>query len=239
MSAEEQLAGALTALWPSVTDPRMRELLPRDAASLRDFYPRLRRYVETAPRALHGTIDSAAIVRGDVIAMGRDSVIEAGAVIHESCRLILGARSVVRAGALLRDEVVAGDDCLIGAHCDLARAVLVGPGTALGHAIVLNDSIAGAHALLSAFIGAANTHLTPGKEISIRTAEGRVPTGRTYLGALIGDGVRIGANVTLSPGTLIMPGLRIPPSATLLGLVDEAEGTRLMREFFRRAGGGS
>lgn len=236
MSGERQIEAALHALWPSVTDPALAGLLPRDVSSLRDFYPRLRQYVDAAPRALQGTIDPAAIVRGDVVAMGPGSVIEAGAVIHESCRLILGARSVVRAGALLRDEIVAGDDCLIGAHCDLARSVLLGPGTALGHAVVLNDSIAGAGALLSAFIAVANTHLTAGKEISIRTAAGPVATGRNYLGALIGDNVRIGTNVSVSPGTIVMPGLHIPPSAVLLGIVDDARRQHLMREFFRRAG---
>jgi NDP-sugar pyrophosphorylase family protein len=225
---------ALPALWPSVTDDALRELLPRDLASLRDFYPRLQQYVGSAPRALEGTIDPAAIVRGDVVSMGVGSVIEAGAIVHESCRLILGPGSRVRAGTLLRDEVVAGADCLIGSHCDVARSVLLGPGTALGHSIVFNDSIAGARVLLSAFIGAANTHLTPGKEIAIRTRGGRVPTGRTYLGALLGDGVRIGSTATLSPGTIVLPELTIPSAAVLVGIIDAARREELMRDFFQR-----
>lgn len=235
-AAAAEVASALRALWPSAGDSALRELLPRDLDALRDFYPRLKQYVDAAPRALQGTIDPAAIVRGDVVSMGPGSVIEAGAVVHESCRLILGARTVVRAGALLRDEIVAGDDCLIGAHCDLARSVLLGPGTALGHAIVFNDSIAGARALLSAYIGVGNTHLTPGKEISIRTRAGRVGTGRKYLGALLGDGVRVGANASISPGTIVMPELTIPPGAMLLGLVDAARREALLRDFFVRAG---
>lgn len=237
MSAEAEVESALRALWPSVTDGALRELLPRDLASLRDFYPRLQQYVDAAPRVMQGAIDPAAIVRGEVVSMGPGSIIEAGAILHESCRLILGARSVVRAGALLRDEVVAGDDCLIGAHCDLARSVLLGPSTALGHSIVFNDSIAGARVLLSAFIGAANTHLISGKEISIRTRAGRLSTGRTYFGALLGDGVRIGSNATISPGTIVMPELTIPSAAVLLGIIDAARREELMRDFFARWGG--
>jgi NDP-sugar pyrophosphorylase family protein len=226
---------ALRELWPSVSDGALRELLPRDLQSLRDFYPRLQQYVADAPRRLEGTIDSDAIVRGDVIAMGPGSTIEAGAIVDESCRLILGANSRVRAGSLLRDEVVAGADCLIGAHCDVARCVLL-DGAALGHSIVFNDSIAGGRALLSAFIGAANTHLTPGKEISIRTASGSVPTGRTYLGALLGDGVRIGSNTALSPGTIVLPGLTIPSGAVLIGIIDAVRREQLMHDFFERWG---
>jgi NDP-sugar pyrophosphorylase family protein len=229
-----ELDSTLRQLWPSVTDASLRELLPRDVDSLRDFYPRLQQYVSNAPRALEGTIDPAALVRGDVISMGPGSVIEAGAIVHESCRLILGPNSRVRAGSLLRDEVVVGADCLIGSHCDVARSVLLGPGTALGHSIVFNDSIAGARVLLSAFIGAANTHLTPGKEISIRTRSGRVATGRTYLGALLGDGVRIGSTATLSPGTIVLPELMIPSAAVLVGIIDAARSEQLMRDFFQR-----
>jgi NDP-sugar pyrophosphorylase family protein len=230
-----EVESALRALWPSVTDAPLRELLPRDSGSLRDFYPRLQQFAGAAPRALEGTIDPAAIVRGDVISMGPGSVIEAGAIVHESCRLILGPNSRVRAGSLLRDEVIAGANCLIGSHCDVARSVLL-DGAALGHSIVFNDSIAGARSLLSAFIGAANTHLTPGKEISIRTATGRVPTGRIYLGALLGDGVRIGSTAVLSPGTIVLPELTIPSGAVLIGIIDAARREQLMHDFFARWG---
>jgi NDP-sugar pyrophosphorylase family protein len=226
---------ALRQLWPSVTEGPLRELLPHDLASLRDFYPRLQRFVGDAPRVMEGTIDPAAIVRGEIISMGRGSVIEAGAIVQESCRLILGANSRVRAGTLLRDEVVVGADCLIGSHCDVARTVLL-DGAALGHSIVFNDSIAGARSLLSAFIGAANTHLTPGKEISIRTATGSVLTGRTYFGALLGDGVRIGSTAVLSPGTIVLPELTIPSGAVLIGIIDAVRRGQLMHDFFERWG---
>jgi NDP-sugar pyrophosphorylase family protein len=230
-----EVEAALRQLWPSVTDASLRALLPHDPDSLRDFYPRLQDYVARVPRQSEGTIDPAAIVRGDVISMGPGSVIEAGAIVHESCRLILGPNSRVRAGSLLRDEVVTGADCLIGSHCDVARSVLL-DGAALGHSIVFNDSIAGARSLLSAFIGAANTHLTPGKEISIRTSTGSVPTGRRFLGTLLGDGVRIGSTAVLSPGTIVLPELTIPSGAVLIGIIDAARREQLMHDFFERWG---
>jgi NDP-sugar pyrophosphorylase family protein len=230
-----EVESALRQLWPSVTDAALRALLPHDLESLHDFYPRFQQFVADAPRALEGTIDPAAIVRGDVLAMGPGSVLEAGAIVHESCRLILGPNSRVRAGTLLRDEVVAGADCLIGSHCDVARSVLL-DGAALGHSIVFNDSIAGARSLLSAFIGAANTHLTPGKEISVRTRTGNIPTGRKYFGTLLGDGVRIGSTAVLSPGTIVLPELTIPSGAVLIGIIDAVRREQLMHDFFERWG---
>jgi NDP-sugar pyrophosphorylase family protein len=236
MTPADEFHRATGVLWMSVTDSALRELLPRDAASLSDFYPRLQRYVSLHVRASAGSIDAEAIVRGEIVYSGEGSRIEAGAIIHESCRLILGPRSVVRAGSLLRDEVVVGADCLVGANCEVSRSVLLGPDSALGHSIVFNDSIAGAGTLLSAFIGTANTHLTKGREISIRTSVGRLATARTYLGALLGDAVRIGPNSTISPGTIVMPGLRIPPGSALLGIVDAARQQSLMTDYCLRAG---
>lgn len=234
MNAADEVEIALRQLWPSVPDGPLRDLLPRDLDALRGFYPRLQRYVSHAPRSLEGTIDPAAIVRGDIISMGAGSIIEAGVIVEESCRLILGPGSRIRGGTLLRDEVVVGPDCLIGSHCDIARSVLLGPETALGHSIVFNDSIAGARTLLSAFIGAANTHLTPGKEIAIRTRAGQVATGRTYFGALLGDSVRVGSGAILSPGTIVLPELTIPSAAVLVGIIDAARRERLMSDFFQR-----
>jgi UDP-3-O-[3-hydroxymyristoyl] glucosamine N-acyltransferase len=236
VSAESEIDAALCALWPSVRDPALRALLPRDAAAIGDFYPRLQRFVADAPRAIHGTIDRDAIVRGDVIALGEGSIIEAGAVIHESCRLIAGRNTVVRAGSFLRGEVVVGDECLIGSHCDVTRSVLLGPATELGHAIVFNDSIAGAGTMLSAFVGTANTHLVKGKTIAIRTRDGRFETGRQWLGALIGEHVRIGPNATLSPGTIVREQLALPPASVLVGIIDAERREQLMRDFFERAG---
>lgn len=155
-------------------------------------------------------------------------------MIHESCRLILGARSRIRAGALLRDEVVIGDDCLIGAHCELARSVVLGPHTDFGHHIVFGDSIAGAGVLLSGLTGVANTHIHHDEEIGIRTRSGKVMTGRKYLGALIGDGARLGTNTAICPGTVIAPNLELPPGAVLLGVVDAERRDALMRDFFTR-----
>ncbi|MDF1497555.1 MAG: hypothetical protein P1P90_05890 [Patescibacteria group bacterium] len=44
---------------------------------------------------------------------------------------------------------------------------------------------------------------------------GPVLTGRKKLGCIIGDGCFVGANVTMHPGTLLMPGCRVPGGTVL------------------------
>jgi NDP-sugar pyrophosphorylase family protein len=225
----------LRSLWDlPAEDPRHR-LLPLDPASLEEYFPRLREFVDAAPAQMKGTIDPAAVVRGEIVSMGEDSVIEAGAVIHQSCRLVLGARSVVRACAVLRDEVVVGDDCLIGAHCEVVRSVILGPRSYLGHFVYMGDSICGRDVMVAGNVMMANTLVKKGP-IVLRCGDARLVSTRNYMGALIGDGVHFGASSTLSPGCIVVPELALPPHVALYGTIDRVRRRSLMQEFARAWG---
>lgn len=233
----ELIFETLRSLWNiSAEDPRWR-LLPFDQVSLAEFQPRLREFVAAAPRAMKGSIDSAAIVRGEIVSMGEGSVIEAGAVIHHSCRLVLGPRSVVRAGAVLRDEVVVGADCLVGVHCEVVRSVVLGPRSYLGHFVYMGDSIAGRDVNVAGNVMMANTLAEKGKSVELRYGGARVDSRRASVGAFIGDGVSFGASNTLSPGCVVLPGLALPPHVALYGTIDGARRRALMLEFARAWGG--
>jgi NDP-sugar pyrophosphorylase family protein len=231
----ESVFKVLRSLWDLPPhDPRHR-LLPLDRASLEEFLHRLREFVSSAPLQMKGTIDPGALVRGKIVSMGEGSVIEAGAVIHHSCRLILGARSVVRACAVLRDEVVVGDDCLIGAHCEVVRSVLLGPRSYLGHFAYMGDSIGGRDVMVAGNVMMANTLVNKGP-IALRYRGARLNSTRTSLGALIGDGVHFGASSTLSPGCIVLPRLALPPHVALYGTIDHSRRRALMQAFARAWG---
>jgi NDP-sugar pyrophosphorylase family protein len=229
----EGLFALVRSLWTLDADHPLAALLPHDPDSLRTFYPRLREHVTHAPRARHGTIDPAAIVQGEIVSMGEGSVIEAGAIVHSSCRLILGARSIVRAGAVLRDEVIVGDDCLIGVHCEVVRSVIIGPRTQLGHFIYLADSVLGGNVMVAGNVWVANTTIKGGETVPLVYRDRKIDSGRTHLGMLAGDGVRIAASTTVCPGCLVLPNLTLPPSITLYGTIDSAKRHALMKHFIR------
>jgi NDP-sugar pyrophosphorylase family protein len=223
----------IRTLWRVAPDDPIASLLPRDRESLQTFYERLRTFVTDAPRVRDGRIDPRACIDGDVISLGSGSVIEAGAVVHSSCRLMLGARSTVRAGAVLRDEVVVGSDCLIGVHCEVVRSVLLGPLTYLGHFNYVADSIIGGDVVVAGNVMVANTTLTRRGSIPLVHNGVKTDSGRTHLGALVGDGVRFGASTTVCPGCIVLPHLTLPPSVTLCGTIDAARRRALMRYFSR------
>ncbi len=232
MSAPGDVFELMRRLWTVAPGSPMAEILPRDAESLAGFYPRLQRLVADSPRVRAGSVDPAAIVRGDIVSMGDGSVIEAGAVIHETCRLVLGPRSRIRSGAVLRDEVVVGADCLVGVHCEVFRSVLLGPGTLLGHFVLLADSVVGSQVSVAGNVVFASSMLAQGHTVSLKHGGRRIDSGRSHLGALVGDGVRFGASTTLCPGCVVAPGLTLPPAAVLHGVIDAPRRDALMRRFF-------
>src|SRR5258705_9386748 len=76
---------------------------------------------------------------------------------------------------------------------------------------------------------------TVSKRESIQLAHLGVKTdsGRSHLGALVGDGVRFGASTTICPGCIVLPGLALPPSVTLYGTIDASRRRALMKHFSR------
>jgi UDP-3-O-[3-hydroxymyristoyl] glucosamine N-acyltransferase len=229
--ASRRVFELIRSLWTGAPELPLAELLPTDPESLGNFYQRLREQVAAAPRVCAGFVDPAACVQGEIVAMGPGSVIEAGAIIHRSCRLILGANSVVRAGAVLRDEVVVGPDSMVGVHCEVVRSLLLGPSTQLGHFVYLADSILGGHVMVAGNTWVANRTVGQADTIALIYDGHRVDSGRSHLGVLVGDGVRFGASTTVCPGCIVLPGLTLPPSVTLEGVIDGRRRRLLMRHF--------
>jgi UDP-3-O-[3-hydroxymyristoyl] glucosamine N-acyltransferase len=232
MSAEQEIFETLRTLWEVDPAHPVAEILPRDSESLIDFYPRLRALVSAAPRSVEGRIDPHAIVQGDIVSMGKGSVIEAGAIVHSSCRLIVGDNCTIRAGAVLRDEVVMGDGCIVGVNCEVVRCLLLGPDTHIGHFVFVGDSILGRESLLSGNVWVSNTATTRGGKIHLYLHGQKIDSGRSHLGVLLGDGARIGASTTICAGCVVLPRLSLPPSVTLHGTIDGSRRHRLMRNFF-------
>jgi NDP-sugar pyrophosphorylase family protein len=232
LSASDAVFETIRGLWRAAPGDAVSAILPRDAESLAGFYPALQRFLREAPPALAGRIDPAALVRGKIVSMGEGSVIEAGVVIHESCRLVLGPGSRIRSGAVLRDEVVVGPDSLIGVHSEVFRSVLLGPRTQLGHFVLLADSIVGAEVSVAGNVVFASSMVAQGRNVSLKHAGERIDSTRSHLGALVGDGVRLGASTTLCPGCIVTPGLTLPPAVVLYGTIDAERRAALMRRFF-------
>lgn len=150
--------------------------------------------------------DAAIIMPGaylfdDKIIIGARTVVEPGALIKGPT--ILGADTEVRQGAYLRGNCLIGNRCVVG-HTTEIRSSIMLDGSKAGHFAYIGDSILGRSVNLGAGTKLANLKMIPGAVV-IAINRKYYNTGRRKLGAILGDRTETGCNSVTSPGTLMGP----------------------------------
>ena len=142
-------------------------------------------------------------VRGDV-AVHRTAQVEDGAVLKGP--LIIGPGCFIAAGAYLRGGCWLGEGCIIGPGAELKTTFMFG-GSKLAHFNFVGDSVLGSGVNLEAGSIIANyRNERADKGVNVRINDQLQATGCDKFGALLGDGVRLGANAVVAPGGLLLPG---------------------------------
>lgn len=141
------------------------------------------------------------------------AIVETGATLKGPC--IIGPGCFVSASALIRDAVILGPNCTVG-HCSEVKSSILLGETALAHFNFVGDSILGPGVNLESGSVIANCRNEyPGERIILHFRERIVTTGLTKFGAVLGNGVKVGANAVIAPGS-ILPGNTIVERASLI-----------------------
>lgn len=136
-------------------------------------------------------------------------VIDAPCIISSGCE--------IRHGAYIRGNTIIGKNCVIGNSCEIKNSVIF-DGAQIAHFNYIGDSVIGYKAHFGA--GSVTSNLKCDKsEVVIRIDDLSFYTGLRKLGAMVGDGVEIGCNVTLNPGTVIERDTVIYPNLSIRGHV--------------------
>ncbi len=151
--------------------------------------------------------DAAIIMPGaylfdDEIIIGARTVVEPGALIKGPT--VLGADTEVRQGAYIRGNCLIGSGCVVGHTTEIKSSIML-DGSKAGHFAYIGDSILGKNVNLGAGTKLANLKMIPGT-VRVTVNRKHHNTGRRKLGAILGDRTETGCNSVTSPGTLIMPG---------------------------------
>ncbi len=155
--------------------------------------------------------------QGDA-AVHRTATVEPGALIKGPA--VVGPDCFVASSALLRGGVFLAQGCIVGPGCELKSSFMLA-GSKIAHLNFVGDSILGARVNCEAGSMVANyRNERDDKRIRIAWGGRVIDTGVDKFGALLGDGVRLGANAVVAPGALLAPGSIVPR----LGLVDQAPG---------------
>ncbi|MCK5809226.1 UDP-N-acetylglucosamine pyrophosphorylase [bacterium] len=133
---------------------------------------------------------------------------------------IIGAGTEIRHGAYIRGNVIIGEKCTIGNSTEVKSAFLANS-VQTPHFNYVGDTIMGYKSHIGAGVILSNVRSLPGTVIVTLPNGTRLDTGLRKFSALIGDGVEVGCNAVLNPGTIVGRGSVIYPLTSVRGCIKE------------------
>lgn len=111
----------------------------------------------------------------------------------------IGDNTIIGNNNIIRESIL-GNGCVTGFNTDITRSYI--GDNCWFHSNYIGDSVLEENVSMGSGSVLANLRLDEG-EISSVLSEEKTGTGKTKLGAMIGEGVRIGVNVSVMPGVKI------------------------------------
>ena len=164
--------------------------------------------LESEKSIFKGTIEKGVHLSGSVV-LEEGSVVKAGSYLEGPVHV--GKRCHVGPNSYLRPYSSLGDDVKVGAGCEVKNSIVM-RNTRIPHLSYVGDSIIGEDCSLGAGTVTANLRFDKA-EIKTQIRGSWMNSGRKKLGAILGDSVRTGINVSIFPGVRIGRGSWIGPGA--------------------------
>ena len=132
---------------------------------------------------------------------------------------IIGANTEVRHCAFIRGSALVGEGCVVGNSVELKNVILF-DAVQVPHYNYVGDSILGYKSHMGA--GSVTSNVKSDKTlVVVRNGQERLETGLKKFGAMLGDGVEVGCNSVLNPGTVVGRNSNIYPTSCVRGVVPE------------------
>lgn len=132
---------------------------------------------------------------------------------------IIGPHTEVRHCAFVRGSALVGEGCVVGNSVELKNVILFDK-VQVPHYNYVGDSILGYKSHMGA--GSITSNVKSDKSlVAVKAPEGPIPTGRKKFGAILGDGVEVGCNSVLNPGTVLGRRASVYPTSSVRGVVPE------------------
>jgi len=164
---------------------------------------------------MKGEVEDGAYMKGKVV-VGEGTVIRSGSYIIGP--VIIGKNCIIGPNCFIRPYTSIGDNCHIGACVEIKNSIIMS-NTNVPHLNYVGDSVIGENCNLGAGTKIANLRLDE-KEIYTIVKGRKISTKRRKFGAIIGDNVKTGINVSINVGTMIGNDVFIAPSAKVEGYIE-------------------
>ena len=132
---------------------------------------------------------------------------------------IIGPETEVRHCAFIRGSALVGRKCVVGNSVELKNVILF-DNVQTPHYNYVGDSILGYKSHMGA--GSITSNVKSDKTlVVVKNGEEPMETGRKKFGAVLGDGVEVGCNSVLNPGTVLGRRASVYPTSCVRGCVPE------------------
>ena len=132
---------------------------------------------------------------------------------------VIGAGTEVRHCAFIRGSALVGEGCVVGNSTEVKNAVIF-DNVQVPHYNYVGDTILGFRSHMGAGVVASNFRSDKGN-VSVKTGDEKIETGLRKLGAILGDGVDVGCNSVLCPGSVVGRDVIIYPLSRVRGFIPE------------------
>lgn len=153
--------------------------------------------------------------RGENVWIAKSAKVFESAFINGPC--IIGKNAEVRHCAFIRGNAIVGEGAVVGNSTELKNVVLFNK-VQVPHYNYVGDSILGFRAHMGA--GSITSNVKSDKTLVVVKGQNEeIETGLKKFGAMLGDGVEVGCNSVLNPGTVIGRNSNIYPTSCVRGVV--------------------
>ena len=147
--------------------------------------------------------------------VAKDAKVFPSAYLGAPCIIDHGAE--VRHCAFIRGSASVGKNAVVGNSVELKNVVLF-DNVQTPHYNYVGDSVLGYKAHMGA--GSITSNVKSDKTlVVVKDPEGHIETGRKKFGAILGDGVEVGCNSVLNPGTVVGRMSNIYPTSCVRGVI--------------------
>lgn len=177
-----------------------------------EVLPLIGRYILSIGREL--SLDEYDVIGGNVWISKTAKVAPSAAILGPT---IIGHGAEIRHCAYIRGNALVGENAVVGNSTELKNVILFS-GVQVPHYNYVGDSILGYKAHMGA--GAITSNVKSDKGLVVlEFSDARVETGLKKFGAILGDGVEVGCNGVLNPGTIIGKNTSVYPLSMVRGVV--------------------
>lgn len=171
-------------------------------------------------------------IKGWILELGAElgadyTLVSEGVWVHKSAKVaptayigspcIIGEGSEVRHCAFIRGSAYIGKNCVVGNSTELKNVILF-DNVQVPHYNYVGDSILGFKSHMGA--GSITSNVKSDKTlVTINCNNTKVETNLKKVGAFLGDGVEVGCNSVLNPGTVIGRNSNVYPLSSVRGYV--------------------